>query len=113
MAKTPLPPLPVQPASLPELQQYQADICKARGWDKATTLETFLLFSEEFGELAKAIRNRLALYQEKGKAPQSEELEGEFADVFSYLMELANHFNLDLESAYRAKELKNAQRDWD
>ena len=88
-------------------------MCKARGWDKASTLETFLLFSEEFGELAKAIRNRLALYQEKDKVIESAELEGEFADVFSYLMELANHFKIDLETVYRAKEEINAKRTWD
>lgn len=113
MANLSLPPLPKSPTTLAQLQQYQDEMCKARGWDKASTLETFLLFSEEFGELAKAIRNRLALYQEKDKVLKSEELEGEFADVFSYLMELANHFEIDLETVYRAKEEVNAKRTWD
>lgn len=108
-----LPDLPSSPATLKALQKYQQDICVARGWDKATSLETFLLFTEEVGELAKAIRNRLDLYQEKGKSVPKEELEGEFADVFSYLMELANHFSLDLESAYRAKEERNLKRSWE
>ncbi|MFK7920588.1 MAG: MazG nucleotide pyrophosphohydrolase domain-containing protein [Bacteroidia bacterium] len=113
MSTSSLPALPQSPTSLKQLQQYQADICKARGWDKASTLETFLLFSEEFGELAKAIRNRLALYQEKNKEIDATELEGEFADVLSYLMELANHFQIDLESVYRTKEEVNAKRTWD
>ncbi len=113
MSNLNLPPLPTAPATLAQLQQYQDEMCKARGWDKASTLETFLLFSEEFGELAKAIRNRLALYQETNKAPKPEELEGEFADVLSYLMELANHMNVDLEKAYRDKEEVNAKRTWD
>lgn len=113
MSALPLPELPKSPASLNQLQQYQEDICKARGWDKASTLETFLLFSEEFGELAKAIRNRLALYQEKAKVIDTKELEGEFADVFSYLMDLANRFEIDLESVYRAKEKINANRNWE
>lgn len=113
MPELTLPPLPEKPSTLSQLQQYQADMCKARGWDQANTLETFLLFSEEFGELAKAIRNRLALYQEKDKAIDSTELEGEFADVFSYLMELANRFEIDLETVYRAKEEINAKRTWD
>jgi NTP pyrophosphatase (non-canonical NTP hydrolase) len=107
-----LPQVPPAPARLQDLQQYQEDICVARGWDKASSLETFLLFTEEVGELAKAIRHQLDLYVEKGKTADPEELRGEFADVFSYLMEMANKFGIDLEEAYRAKELRNAQRDW-
>lgn len=108
-----LPDLPSTPATLRDLQQYQQDICVARGWDKASSLETFLLFSEECGELAKAMRNRLALYQEQGKSVDPEELEGEFADVFSYLLELASQFDVDLETAYRDKEIRNRVRKWE
>lgn len=107
-----LPTIP-ESATLSELQQYQADICKARGWDQTSDLESFLLFSEEVGELAKAIRNRRKLYQEANKAPKSEELSEEFADVLSYLMELANRFGVNLEAAYSAKERKNANRNWE
>ena len=106
-----LPELPDNP-TLPQLQTYQDDICKARGWDKTTDLETFLLFSEEVGELAKAIRKHRNLYQEVGKTT-SNDLAGEFADVFSYLMELANRFEVDLEAAYREKEEVNARREWE
>lgn len=104
--------IPTHP-TLSELQSYQGKICKERGWDQTSNLETFLLFTEEVGELAKGIRNRLSLYVEKGKNIDSEELEGEFADVLSYLMELANRFDVDLESAYRKKEATNSQREWD
>lgn len=106
MAK--IPPSP----TLTQLQQYQDDTCKERGWDKASELESFLLFSEEVGELAKAIRNRLNLFQEEGKTQKQEELEGEFADVLSYLLELANKFGVNLEEAYRKKEEVNASREW-
>ena len=97
---------------LQDLQQYQQDICAERGWDKTSDLETFLLFSEEIGELAKAIRNRRKLYQESGKNISDNQLEDEFADVFSYLLELANRFEIDLEAAYRRKEKKNRDRNW-
>lgn len=107
-----LPTIP-EHATLTELQQYQADICKARGWDQTTDLETFLLFSEEVGELAKAIRNQRKLYQESEKEPKHENLAEEFADVMSYLMELANRFDVNLEAAYSAKERKNANRKWE
>ncbi|MEM6766214.1 MAG: MazG nucleotide pyrophosphohydrolase domain-containing protein [Bacteroidota bacterium] len=98
--------------SLSSLQAYQKAICKERGWDKATVLETFLLFSEEVGELAKAIRYRENIYTEKGKAMQEEALAFEFADVFSYLLELANQLEIDMEEAYRIKEKINAERSW-
>ena len=106
----PLPQIPDQP-TLTQLQKYQDEICKARGWDKTSDLETFLLFSEEFGELAKAIRKARNLYQEEGKS-SSHDLEGEFADVLSYLMDLANRFWINLEEAYREKEAINAGRNW-
>lgn len=104
------PEIPDSP-TLPQLQQYQADICKARGWDQTSLLQTWLLFSEEIGELAKAIRNHQKLYQEPGKQNQPE-LQGEFADVLSYLMELANSCGVDLEAAYRMKEEVNKGREW-
>ena len=104
--------LPYTP-TLPELQKYMAINCEERGWDKTDVLETFLLFSEEIGELAKAIRNRRGLYTEKGKVIKDNELESEFADVLGYLLELANKFNVDLESAFREKEKMNAEREWE
>ena len=106
-----MPTLKTQP-TLSDLQQYQHDLCVERGWDKSTDLETFLLFSEEIGELAKAIRNHKDLYTEKGKPKDAFELEGEFADVLGYLLELANQFNINLEDAFRKKEAINAQREW-
>ena len=98
--------------TLKELQEYQETLCKERGWDKSTDLETFLLFSEEVGELAKAIRNRRKLFTEVGKEEKPFELEREFADVLGYLLELANKFEVDLEDAFREKEELNAKRVW-
>jgi len=106
------PSIPPNP-SLQALQTYQAAICKLRGWDQTSDLATFLLFSEEVGELAKAIRNRINLYQEKGKVVDPGELRGEMADVLSYLMELANRFEVDLADAYREKEALNADREYE
>lgn len=99
--------------TLPDLQQYIKDICTERGWDKNNHLELFLLFSEEVGELAKAIRNHTRLYAEQERAHKQTELEEEFADVFAYLLDLANYFNIDLEQAFRAKDTVNQSRTWD
>lgn len=98
--------------TLPDLQAYMKAVCIERGWDKNNHLELFLLFSEEVGELAKAIRNYMGLYQEEARQDKKFELEEEFADVLGYLMDLANHLNVDLEQAFREKEKLNAERDW-
>jgi len=101
-----------QNPTLADYQQYIKLLCQERGWDKNDPLEIFLLFSEEIGELAKAIRNNLKIYHEEGKKIKQDELEDEFADVFSYMIDLANQFDIDLETAFRNKEKKNAKRVW-
>ena len=103
--------LPPHP-TLPELQQYMDEICQERGWKKDSYAEKFLLFTEEVGELAKAIRKTQGLYQEKARQKHPE-LEEEFADVLSYLLDLANYFQVDLETAFREKERVNATRTWE
>ena len=102
--------LPAHP-TLPELQQYMDEVCQERGWTKDSYAEKFLLFSEEIGELAKAIRKTQGLYQEEARQKRVE-LEEEFADVLSYLLDLANCFQVDLEKAFREKEQVNATRTW-
>lgn len=103
--------LPAHP-TLPALQQYMDEVCKERGWTKDSYAEKFLLFTEEIGELAKAIRKIQGLYQEKSRQKHVE-LEEEFADVLSYLLDLANFFQIDLETAFREKERINAARTWE
>ncbi|MCF6240890.1 MAG: hypothetical protein L3J74_06040 [Bacteroidales bacterium] len=100
-------------AQLIDYQNYIKNIAKERGWDKNNVLEIFLLFSEEVGELAKAIRNRTNLYHEPEKKYKKNELEHEFADVFSYLLDLANQFDIDLDKAFRAKDEENKKRVWE
>jgi NTP pyrophosphatase (non-canonical NTP hydrolase) len=97
--------------TLKDLQEYVKKVVTERGWDKNNDLELFLLFSEEVGELAKAIRNYRGLYPEQGKENRVN-LEEEFADVLSYLVDLANYFGIDLAIAFRKKEEKNAKRTW-
>jgi NTP pyrophosphatase (non-canonical NTP hydrolase) len=98
--------------TLKDLQAYMTQICQERGWDNNNPLELFLLLGEEVGELAKAIRNQMGLYQEEARKHKKFELEEEFADVLGYIIDLANCLEVDLESAFRQKEAINAQRDW-
>jgi NTP pyrophosphatase (non-canonical NTP hydrolase) len=98
--------------TLSELQLYIKTIGEQRGWNKNNVLEIFLLFSEEVGELAKAIRNRQGLYAENVKKINPHELELEFADVLNYLLDLANCTGIDLETAFRLKDKINNSRHW-
>lgn len=102
-------------SSLPLLQKYVAAKCTERGFDKAEDLETYLLLTEEIGEMAKAIRKKRKLFTEN-KSPAErkaqEQLAEEMADVLSYLLELANRFGIDLEKAFREKEAVNDTRSW-
>src|SRR3981081_4095369 len=97
--------------TLKELQDYLAEICQERGWTKDSPSEKFVLFIEEVGELAKAMRKTAGLYEEQAKQ-QDMSLEEEFADVLSYLLDLANCFQVDLEKAFGAKEEINQSRTW-
>lgn len=100
--------------TLTELQQHLAEMCKKKGWNKHSVDRIFLLFTEEVGELAKAIRKEQNVQLEHGKEkPETREhLEEEFADVLNYLMDLANQFDIDLTEAYFKKHEKNRQRTW-
>ncbi len=100
--------------TLEDLQKHLAEVCRERGWDKNTHTEKFLLFVEEVGELAKEIRNTSGVNSKKAKGEQGRaHLEEEFADVFNYLLDLANTFDVDLEKAYRDKHQVNEKRRWD
>jgi NTP pyrophosphatase (non-canonical NTP hydrolase) len=97
--------------SLVDLQKHLAKTCKERGWDKNSVEQVFLLFSEEIGELAKAIRKETGFKGEQ-KPNDHANLREEFADVLNYLMELANRFNIDLTEVYFEKNKTNATRIW-
>lgn len=103
--------LPERP-TLGDLQRYIAAVCEERGWTKDSPAEKFLLFVEEVGELAKAMRKAAGLYEESARQRHMP-LEEEFADVLSYLLDLANAYHVDLEAAFRAKEQVNQSRSWE
>ncbi|MGH2516276.1 MAG: MazG nucleotide pyrophosphohydrolase domain-containing protein [Ktedonobacterales bacterium] len=98
--------------TLKDLQHYLDVICQERGWTKDSPSEKFVLFIEEVGELAKAMRKAAGLYEERAKH-RDIALEEEFADVLSYLLDLANCFQVDLEDAFRAKDQVNQSRTWE
>jgi NTP pyrophosphatase (non-canonical NTP hydrolase) len=77
--------------TIAEFQKLIEDIYLAK--DSARGTEgTFVWFTEEVGELARALRRG-----------DREHLEGEFADVLAWLTTLASMSGIDLEQAAAAK----------
>lgn len=101
-------------------QEHMERMCAHYGWDKSSHEQSFLLFVEEVGELAKAIRKVTGLLEEQNNPhkpiisaeARQQNLAEEFGDVLSYLFELASRFHVDLEEAYRAKMIDSMQREW-
>lgn len=104
-----MPTLPENP-TLKDFQAYVWEMEKERGFETQTTLEKCLLLGEEVGELFKSIRRQtnIAIDQTTDVSPVAEEL----ADVLIMLVSVANHSDVDLESAFRNKEEKNDRRVW-
>jgi NTP pyrophosphatase (non-canonical NTP hydrolase) len=100
-------------SSLNEIQEHLAYTCKVNGWDKNSISEVYLLLSEETGELAKAIRKITGFKGEKRPEGIDENLREELADVFNYLLEIANRYNISLAEAYLEKAKKNESRVWE
>ena len=97
--------------TLRDFQEYVAQMVKERGFGKETASDIFMLFLEECGELAKAARKTQKIKKDSGS--EVFHLEHEDADVFIYLLDICNHFEIDLEKAFREKEAVNEKRIWE
>ena len=96
-------------ADLITLQSYIRRMVHLRGFDKETLRDVVLLLVEEVGELAKAVRKRTGL---KTGPEAYKSVEMELADCLIYLLDIANLAKVDLDSAFRAKELINSRKVW-
>ena len=98
-------------SSVAEIQKYIKDMKKARKFDGVTIEREMMLFLEELGELAKAIRKNT-----KGRLDITKEyndsVEEELADCFIYLLSIANMNNVDIFKAFKEKEIRNCDRIW-
>ena len=99
---------------LPELQEYMKKKVIERGFDKESEIEVMLLLLEELGEISRAIRlySGLKVKKQGKKSDNWHKLEEELADVFIYLLILANKLGIDLYETFKSKELENDKRDW-
>lgn len=104
-----MPPLSLTP-SVRDLQKYIAEVERERGFAEQTPLQKCLLLGEEVGELFKAVRK----HSDIGIDPNSSrhEVAEELADVLSFVLAIANRFEVDLTGAFLEKEAKNGTRQW-
>jgi NTP pyrophosphatase (non-canonical NTP hydrolase) len=87
--------------NLDDIQDLLKQFEKARGWDKFPASQVFAHLIEELGEISRHITAQEG-YKVEGlghNIPKREELSREFAQVFSLFLQLANHFNIDLEKS--------------
>lgn len=95
---------------LKDFQHYIAEMLKEREFDGQPIEKIFMLFTEECGELAKAARKHSGAHVDSNS--EHFEVAHELADVFNYVLDIANYFNVDLEQAFRDKEEINKKRTW-
>jgi NTP pyrophosphatase (non-canonical NTP hydrolase) len=72
------------------------EICKQKGWDNVSVEYLWMFLIEEVGELASAIRRYKKQFPDRKKV----NVEGEVMDVLSYLFQLADILNIDLDTAW-------------
>ncbi len=89
-------------------QKYYSRAAVQRGYAKESARDTLLLMVEEVGELARAIRKREKL-QRHGQAIR-EDPSLELADVFIYVVHMANVLGINLSDVVRQKELLNIEK---
>lgn len=98
-------------SSVAEIQKYIKDMKEARRFDGVTIEREMMLFLEELGELAKAIRKNTNGHLDISKEYKTS-VEEELADCFIYLLSIANMNNVDIFKAFKEKEIKNCNRIW-
>src|SRR5690606_23255057 len=104
-------------APMREYQRYVHELEAMHGWLDVDLVHNCFLMGEEVGELFKAVRRVLALY-EQADAPESAQAErraqvaDEIVDVLNYLLAIANRLDIDVEEAFRRKNAENQRRSW-
>ncbi len=103
-------------ATMAEYQRYIEELEAKMGWDDVDLVHNCFLMGEEVGELFKAVRKHIRLF-DQSEAPTdpsrtTTEAAEELVDVFNYLLAIANRMNIDLEDAFKRKNEKNQGRTW-
>ncbi|HWI64843.1 MAG TPA: MazG-like family protein [Symbiobacteriaceae bacterium] len=103
--------------SMPEFQKFHEWLDKEKGFGPDLFMNTVCLQSE-VGELCKEILQYKWTADKFGPdAPEVEairvKLGHELADVFAYLLKIANYTGHDLQAVYTEKMIQNIQRQWE
>lgn len=86
-------------------------MCRTKGWDRTSVSTVWLLLTEEFGELASAIRQNSQIFKKSGlKKNRGIDIQSEMGDVFSYLFQLAYMLDVDLDTMWEKHQIKTAGR---
>ncbi len=109
--------LPPNP-TLADLQRYIHDLEALHGWLDVDLIHNCFLMGEEIGELFKAVRKYERYFDQSEEKPgdEAERKAGvaeELVDVLNYTLAIANRLDLDLETAFRAKNQRNEKRHWE
>lgn len=96
--------------TLADFQKYVVELEKERGFAGQAIVEKCLLMGEEVGELFKAIRKTSNISIDKNS--KVGEVHEEIADVLIMLCSIANRLDVDIEKAFRDKEVINKTRTW-
>ena len=99
--------------NLNEYRDRTHALCRSKGWDKASVSNVWLLFTEEIGELASAIRQYQRTYKKTGlKKERGTDIQMEMGDVFSYLFQLASMLEIDLDEMWKKHQQKVQLRNY-
>lgn len=98
-------------SSLEDVQVYINKMIEERGFDKETPQDVMLLLTEEIGELAKEIRKTTQIKTDISRTREND-VSGEIADVFMYILSMCRVMKIDLLEALKEKEERNLKRTW-
>jgi NTP pyrophosphatase (non-canonical NTP hydrolase) len=96
-------------------QTYIHQLEAMHGWLDVDLVHSCFLMGEEVGELFKAVRKHLRYFEEHDPSAEEasrQEIGDELVDVLNYLLAVANRLNIDVEEAFRRKNLINQGRTW-
>jgi len=99
---------PIPRPALTAFQHYYRRVAVQRGYKSEGPKDCLLLMVEEVGELAREIRRRERLVRHGPSTDSSESKE--LADIFLYVVHMANVLDIDLSKVVQDKELLNLQR---
>ena len=99
--------------SLNDYKESTMLMCKQKGWDKVNIPTVWLLFTEEIGELASAIRQYTRTFKKRAlKKERGIDVQSEMGDVFSYLFQLASMLDVDLNEMWINHQMKAIEKNY-